>query len=277
MDDRRIGQLRLELEHARPAELQAPHERVAPFVVLGEEQGEVGREALAQPHVVPVVLGDRIAPPLVRDLVDDRRASGGDALLAVEDRAGVLGAAAHAGGLHVGDLLVRVRADLLHEEGHRAPRQILEDPQAGVAVLRKRPRLQLDALHHAGMVHRESGDPQRVEPRGNRHRLPPVREAACVGQITLLDEQPVGHDLVLRRSGDDELAGRLVVRVVDRRQPLARAIGPVLAEDHALAMDVVDEPQALGGHTGVGHRERHFRAFVDRSPAATREADRTGA
>ena len=108
------------------------------------------------------------------------------------------------------------------------------------------------------MVHRESRDPQRVEPRGNRHGLLPVREPAGARQVALLDEQPVGHDLVLRRRGDDELAGGLVVRVVDRRQPLPRAIGPVLAEDHALAMDVVDEAQALGGDARVRDGERHL-------------------
>ena len=31
--------------------------------------GEIGGEAFAQPDVVPVLLGDRIAKPLVRDLV----------------------------------------------------------------------------------------------------------------------------------------------------------------------------------------------------------------
>ena len=105
------GQLLFELQHLRAAALQPVDERVAALVMLGEEQREVGRKPLAQPHIVPVALGDGIAEPLVRDLVHDRAAAGAHAFLAVEDRARVLGAAAEAGGLHVGELLVRVRAD----------------------------------------------------------------------------------------------------------------------------------------------------------------------
>ena len=94
MNHRRVRQLLFELQHLRAAALQSVDERVASFVVLGKEQREVGREPLAQPHVVPVALGHRIAEPLMRDLVDDRAAAGADALFAVEDRARVLGAAA---------------------------------------------------------------------------------------------------------------------------------------------------------------------------------------
>ena len=126
MDDRRVRQLLFELQHLRAAALQAVDERVAAFVVLREEQREVGRESLAQPHIVPVALGHRIAEPLVRDLVDDRAAAGADAFLAVEDRARVLGAAGEAGGLHVGELLVRVRPDVRDEELQRAPRRVFE-------------------------------------------------------------------------------------------------------------------------------------------------------
>ena len=39
--------------------------------MLDEQAGEVGGEPLAEPHVVPIALGDRIAEPLVGDLVDD--------------------------------------------------------------------------------------------------------------------------------------------------------------------------------------------------------------
>ena len=40
-----------------------------PSIVLRGQQREIGGEAFAQPGVVPVLLGDRIAEPLVRDLV----------------------------------------------------------------------------------------------------------------------------------------------------------------------------------------------------------------
>ena len=71
MNHRRIRKLLLELKDLRAAALQSVDEGVASLVVLGKEQREVSREPLAQPHVVPIALGHRIAEPLVRDLVDD--------------------------------------------------------------------------------------------------------------------------------------------------------------------------------------------------------------
>ena len=61
------------------------------------EQGEVGGEAFAQPDIVPVLLGDGIAEPLVGDLVRHQvrtPARPVTDVLAVEDGAGVLHAAA---------------------------------------------------------------------------------------------------------------------------------------------------------------------------------------
>ena len=71
MDDGEAGVALLDGEDDLAAPLQAGDEGVAAAVVLEEEQGEVGGEALAQPDVVPVALGDGVAEPLVRDLVGD--------------------------------------------------------------------------------------------------------------------------------------------------------------------------------------------------------------
>jgi hypothetical protein len=93
VDDPVVGLLQIEIEHPLPARLEAAHELVVAVRVLDEQQREIRREALAQPHIVPVVLGDRVAEPLVRDLVDDDvapalAARAGDRSFAVEDRAG---------------------------------------------------------------------------------------------------------------------------------------------------------------------------------------------
>ena len=81
-------------------------------------------------------------------------------------------------------------------------------------------------------------------------------EAAAVAEVGLLLQQAVGDDLVARGGRDDELAGGLVVGVVDRRQPPAGLVGPVVAEERPLAVPVLADPQAGGWDSAIGHRER---------------------
>ena len=83
------------------------HERIAAVELLGEQVREVRREPLAQPHVIPVALGDGVAPPLVRHFVHDGRTPASTPFLAVHDRRRGFHAAADAGGLDVRELLVR--------------------------------------------------------------------------------------------------------------------------------------------------------------------------
>ena len=73
MNNRRARVLALCLEDDGDVVLHFLHERVAAAELLGEQVREVGREPLAQPHVVPVALGDGVAPPLVGDFVHDGR------------------------------------------------------------------------------------------------------------------------------------------------------------------------------------------------------------
>jgi len=70
----------------------APAKASRPSVKLAGEGREIGGEAFAEPRVVPVLLGDRIAKPLVRDLVRQQTEGGtvGHAAFAKEDGAGVL-------------------------------------------------------------------------------------------------------------------------------------------------------------------------------------------
>ena len=82
-----------------------------------------------------------------------------------------------------------------------------------------------------------------------------MRPPPAVREVGLLDEDAVRHDLIVRRRRDDELAGRLVVRVVDHREPVARAVRPVLAEDGPLAVDVRDEAQPFRRHAAILNRE----------------------
>src|SRR4029079_10241501 len=101
VDHRRVRKLLFELKNLRATTLHALDERVAPFVMFGEQEIEVRRKAFAEPHVVPIALGDAVAEPLVCDLVDDWTAPAGDFLFAVKDRGGGLHAAVRAGRLAV--------------------------------------------------------------------------------------------------------------------------------------------------------------------------------
>jgi hypothetical protein len=75
-------------------------------------------------------------------------------------------------------------------------------------------------------------------------------------QVELLDDDPVRHHLVVGLRRHDQLAGRLVGGMIDHRQPLPRAVVPVFAERRAIAVDVVEEPQAVARDAVIRDGER---------------------
>ena len=111
------------------------------------------------------------------------------------------------------------------------------------------------ALPGRAVLDREARHAEHVEPRRDRDRLPPVREAPAVAEVGLLDQQAVRDHLVVGGRGDHELAGGLVVRVIDDRQPLPRLVRPVVAEERAVAVLVGADQEAAGGHAVVAHHD----------------------
>ena len=240
VDDAVVGVLRVEGADLVPVGPQPGHERVPSLRVLDEEVREVGGEALAQPDVVPVALGDRVAEPLVGDLVHDhgvppplRPAHG---VVAVEDGRRRLHAALDAVRLDVGEPLVGVGADAGREEVEGRDRRLGEGLEALVPVLREDPGLDREALPGRAVLHREARHSEHVEPRRDGDRLPPAREAPPVAEVGLLDQEAVRDHLVVGGGGDPELARGLVVRVIDDRQPLPRLVRPVVGEERAVAV-----------------------------------------
>src|SRR5205823_9993054 len=77
-------------------------------------------------------------------------------------------------------------------------------------------------------------------------------------------EQSIGDDLVLCWRGDDEFARSLVVGMIDRRQPLARAVRPVLAEEGPLAKLVRDDAQTIARNAVVAYAKHTLRAGARR-------------
>ena len=73
-----------------------------------------------------------------------------------------------------------------------------------------------------------------------------MRAAAAVAEILRFQEQPVRHDLILRRRRHEKLARGLVGRMIDRREPLARDWASFFAEGAPLAALVGDELQPVG-------------------------------
>ncbi len=83
-----------------------------------------------------------------------------------------------------------------------------------------------------------------------------MRAARAVAEVQLLQEHAVGDDLVVGGRRDDELARRLVVRMIDHGQPVARAVRPVQAEEGAVPVLVRADPQPGRGYAAVADRER---------------------
>ena len=125
-----------------------------------------------------------------------------------------------------------------------------------IAILVVDPGLERNALDQTLMVRGELGDADRVEPRGDRDRFLPVREPPAIAEVALLLQQPIRDNLIKRGRRDDELAGRLVVGVVDHRQPLMSFVGPVLAGEGSLAMSVLADPKSGARDAVIRHRKR---------------------
>ena len=136
------------------------------------------------------------------DLVRHQAEGGaiGDAAFTKEDGAGVLHAAAHAGHLDVGQLLIRVRADVGGEELDGLARGFLEGEDAVVAILREDPGLEGHAGSGAEMARGELRHADIVEPRRDGYGLLPMGHSAAVAEIEFLLQEAVGHDLILWRA-----------------------------------------------------------------------------
>lgn len=64
-----LGLVEVAARHAAAVQVEG----VATLGVLEPQRGEVGSEALVEPHVRPLAAGQEVAPPLVRELVGDQR------------------------------------------------------------------------------------------------------------------------------------------------------------------------------------------------------------
>ena len=154
----------------------------------------------------------------MRSLVRHQAQAGAaaDAALAEEDLAGMLHAAAHAGRLDARQLLIGVRADVVVEEFDGLAERFFQGDDGVFAVLGKDPRLQWDAGRGSEMARGELRHADVVQPRGDGHRLLPMRTAAAIAEIEFLLQEAVRDHLILRWRGDDEFAGGLVGGMIHR-------------------------------------------------------------
>ena len=134
-------------------------------------------------------------------------------------------------------------------------------------------------LVHATAVARESaGGVGKVESRERRRgdgeqihrdrvRFAPARlgpaSVAIRGDGDLVDERPVGHDVHADGRAHGPRDGRLVARMIDRRNPVPRAVGPVVAESHPPAGAVGADDQAVGDRAAV--LDAHVQRIVARA------------
>lgn len=143
----------------------------------------------------------------------------------------------------------------------------------GCGVLGESPVADLDAVHHARLLDREVGHPDHHAVDGDLGTLDPARAGAAGVELGALRQNPVPHHLEPRRCHDLELHRRLVRRMVDRREPVVRAIGPVVGEDRASSVpaDAQDEP--VGGRAVIpddrpAARSRRRAGVADRQRVA---------
>src|ERR1041384_7041037 len=107
------------------------------------------------------------------------------------------------------------------------------------------PGLQLYAFDQPGVMRRELRYAKSIQPRSDGNGLFPVREPPPVSQLGFFLQQPVSYNLIPNWRSDDKLARSFVIGMIDHRQPLARVVWPVLAEETALAKLVLQNAQAL--------------------------------
>ena len=125
-----------------------------------------------------------------------------------------------------------------------------------VTVARVHPGLNGLPVELAQVLHCEARHADHEKPRRDGRRLPPVSAAHASVKVRLLHQDAVGHHLVVRGRGDDELARGLLRHMVHRGQPVARAVGPVVAEEGALAVLVGAYAEAGRRGAPVAHRHR---------------------
>ena len=203
-------------------------------------------------------------------------AARGDPLLAVEDGRGVLHAAEAGRALDVGQLLVGVGADQVGEEVDHlggAPEDAggvagvpgvdpVGDARATVAaggdggvVARGQPHL-ADGEVRAADDHGVAGDGHGGGPAPG---APAVRatQGVVAGGGGGCRDGAVGDHLPGGGGVDGVFHGRLVAWMVDRREPEARPVGPVVGEGRRVAVHVVAQDQAVVGGAAVGHGHLH--------------------
>ena len=147
VNDRLLRRLQLCFRNGVDVVSQCANECIAPAELFRIEMREIGGKSLTQPDIVPVTLGHGVAPPLVRDLVNDGRPAAGDPFVAVEDGSGMFRPATQARGLHVPEFFVRVRPHPIAEVLEGAASRELEQLARSVAVLGKRPYLLRNATY----------------------------------------------------------------------------------------------------------------------------------
>ena len=243
---------------------------VRPVQVAG---GQVGREALAEPDVRPVALGNGVAEPLVGDLVRDQTLDAAfavDRVLVVEHVAGILQTAPAGRGLHVGELGVGVVPEP-SLEGPQNVRPRSERPQADFPILRVDPDLHGHTVDFALPVPDEARYADRGHLGGDGSATAPLGAAHAVAQVDRLDEGAGSDDLVVRRRRDDERNGRLVRGMIDDRQPVVRPIRPVVGEEGPLAVAVRADREAVGRDAAVADLDAV--PFAGRGPAVQRHEE----
>ena len=190
-------------------------------LVLGHPHAlDVGRHALAHPHVAPVDGGDQVAVPLVDDLVHQHPRRRGVAGVAERDH----GLGLHAAlGVHDQDA---ERVERVGPEAVLDPRERLRrapHPAQQVGPVRRRPVADRHARLRLVRGHREVAERHRDEVRRRRGAQPPAGDRVAAGPLPG-QQLAVGDAHERRRHPQREVVERLVRGLVVHGVPGVGAV-----------------------------------------------------
>src|SRR6266508_6773222 len=195
---------------------------------------------------MPVRFGDRIAEPLVGDLVRARAFA--EQVFGQKDAARIFHPAVTRRRWRQDQLLVWVRPDQIREELDDLFRPAITF-QSFVAVFREevieKPHVVARAFDRSDVDDRKLGRADDHAVGVYRRGLDPMRHDVSVLQARFFDQLAVGDDFQARGRSNEELDRGLVVRVINRGEPVARAVGPVVAEDREVAELVLADDQSV--------------------------------
>ncbi len=219
---------------------------------------EVGGESFAEPEMRETFFRGMITEPLVHDLVRLQvlfRPVTGYGVFKIKDGTRVFHAAKHGLGLHIGQFLISIRADIIFMPGQDIPRD-RKIMKSFLPVFWKNPGAYRDTItDRTRLLYGKFSYPDHHYFGRQWHFFFPVCKFKVARPVAFFYLYPVRHHLVMRRGCYNEINGRLICRVIPAGQPVMRPVGPVVGKKGSFPEFVFRYDQPVGRNTGISNVE----------------------